>query len=76
MSRTTFQPPLTGQALVKLKTGAVYRGYARYDGRTVTFGGQLRVVSLVAGEQVVTYRPARRRTLPIYRVAEIIWDAE
>ena len=70
MSRRILQPPLTGQALVKLKNGSTYEGYAVYDGRVVTVNGRLRVVSSTG----VSYRPLRRRTINLALVQEIVWE--
>ncbi len=74
MSRASpHRAAVVGRALVTLRNGTVYRGEAVYDGRTVTIDGRLRVASIIDGEQVYTYRPPRRRTLPIHLLREIVW---
>lgn len=66
---------LTGQATVRLHNGACYRGLTIYDGKFVTVAGRLRVVSLIDGESVVSYRGrARRRTFALNLVRHVLWD--
>lgn len=77
MSQSTPQlAQLAGRAVVRLKDGSVYEGYASYDGKQVTISGRLRVVSMVGGLEVVSYRPARRRTEQWSRVDHIVWEDE
>lgn len=65
---------ITGHAVVRLKNGTVYVGLAEYDGNAVTIDGSLRVPELVGGASVFTYRPAKRRTIPLHLVRDIVWD--
>ena len=75
MSRLTSRPAsITGHAVVRLKNGTVYVGHAVYDGQAVTINGSLRVVSMVGDTSVFTYRPPRRRTVPLHLIREIVWD--
>jgi hypothetical protein len=75
MSRSTTPSRITGHAVVRLKTGQTYVGHAIYDGRSVTIDGSLRVVRMVDGDSgVFTYRPRKRRTVPMHLVREVIWD--
>ena len=74
MSPTT-QP--TGHAVLRLKNGTVYVGEATLvDGRTITIDGSLRVASLVGDTTIFSYRPRRRRTIPISLVREVVWDSD
>lgn len=75
MSRSSPQmAQLSGRALVRLKDGREYVGHVRYDGKVVTIKGRLRVVSMVGGENVVSYRLAGTKTVPMHLVREIEWD--
>lgn len=77
MPRPSSQPALSGRAVVKLRDGSVYEGLAVYDGKLLTIeDGRLRVVSLVGGESVVTYRPACSRTVSLRLVEQIVWEAD
>jgi len=67
---TRYRAPITGHAVVRLKAGHTYVGYAVYDGRSVTIDGCLRVI--VNG--VVEYRPRPRRTVPLHLVRDVLWD--
>jgi hypothetical protein len=77
MSRQTATP-LTGHAVVHLKNGTTYVGRAEYDDarRAVTIDGSLRVIELVGGASIFTYRKAKRRTVQWHLVREIVWDDE
>jgi hypothetical protein len=70
----SHQASIAGHAIVRLKNGTVYVGEATYDGRTITIDGRLRVIEMVDGASVFTYRPPRRRTIPLHIVREITWD--
>jgi hypothetical protein len=72
MSRTLQSAILTGRARVKLRDGSVYVGWVSYTERAITIEGRLRVTSSAG----VTYRPLRRRTVPMYRVHEVLWSAD
>jgi len=76
MSRTLQPTILAGRGLVRLKDGSVYVGHVSCDRRLVTVAGRLRVITMVDGESVATYRPARRRTIPLQMVGEIVWGVE
>jgi hypothetical protein len=74
MSHATTPPRITGHAVVRLKNGTVYVGHAVYDGRAITIDGSLRVIELVGDASVYTYRPPKRRTVPLHVVRDIVWD--
>jgi hypothetical protein len=75
MSRTTSYPrSITGHAVVRLKNGHTFVGEAVYDGRVVTIDGSLRVSELVGDTRIFSYRPRRKRTVPLHIVREIVWD--
>ncbi len=75
MSRTTSQPAsITGHAVVRLRNGTVFVGHAVYDGRAVTIDGSLRVSERLDGVDVFSYRPPKRRTVPLHIIRTITWD--
>ena len=67
---------LAGRALVRLRDGSTYLGHARCDARFVTISGRLRILTSVDGEPAYSYRPLRRRTVPLHLVREIVWQTE
>ncbi len=76
MSHRTQPAGLTGQqARVRLRNGNVYDGVATiHDGMVSIDHCRLRVVSLIAGRQRVTYRPVRRRrTFSLAIVRDVDW---
>jgi hypothetical protein len=76
MSRTLQSAILTGRARVKLRDGSTLAGWASYDGKVITLEGHLRVVSMVDGESVATYRPLGRRTMPLRAIDHIVWETD
>jgi hypothetical protein len=60
-----------------LKNGSVIVGHAVYDGRAISIDGSLRTISMVDGESgIVTYRPRRKRTIPLHAIRVVYWDDE
>ena len=73
----TWRPkrsPLAGRGLVYLADGSTFEGCVWISGGAVTIDGRLRVVSLVGGRRVATYRQRRCRTVALRLVREIVWS--
>lgn len=60
----------SGEALVRLTDGRVYKGHVVEDGYALRIDGQLQVVALTG----TTYRKRRKLTVPMRRVHSITWQ--
>lgn len=74
MGRATSPPPLTGHAVVRLKTGETYVAEVVVGDRLVTIDGSLRVTERIGDTTIYSFRAPKRRTVPVGAVAEIRWD--
>jgi hypothetical protein len=64
----------TGQAIVRLPSGAQYEGTVLYDGQAVTLEGCRRHVVNSSDPATVRRYPSTVRTWPVSAVAVIEWQ--